>query len=1176
MTDIRPSFTFDGIPWVYAPTRWIKALPASTSSTVAPPDQFPQPFLNAIQRFEGGRINEGDQYLKLFRIRAGLEDGTPSTADTDFAQYYALLMAYKLLDVLTARSLLPTDWEANSYLENLIGAHVPEFELTRKFNNWVDRLSTFRDQLVNSTKIKVPTFDSGTTTRYLCEYVSKSTSTTDISRPMNNISVAALHLHHLFKGHIDIAATQDVFAGLNIAPEVQQQFERTKLGNFKNPLHVALSLSPLLLFLQVNMIKKPVGRTRLLDAWKTTGRRKPQDIHRAESLAWAMLFDIASGASSVEDSVKKCLNAVLESDLVQTPWHDWFCASSSKLAKPAPQQTPASSTNIAPQYAPPPTPISPLDRRANQVHRNKSPLSRPRPTSSIVHMTPLQSTPRPPASSPPSPTQIVSAPSLLRSASLTRNDRYDAQDASPPPPSPGSQPPQEEHPEKGRENQRCSAPPPDEPQQTATPSKQQDRDVDMDQEKEPSVERNESAPQTVQNWPRATNNGDDNIERPGSSRRSRDEGETELSDEVQSKPPAKRKKKRKPTSTTGSKAKGAKAQRTARGKGAGGDGEDGDVEGESEFEEEEEARRKKPRTEVPDPPSDTSLPTVPTLGRGPFLPARDDSSVPADVTPSSNHTTTFDPASTRSYATSLTFHNVLNQEEAFELSFHEDGQLSWFQEGMDSVKLSAERVPLYLAQEDTTRDLSGIRLMSREEFGTKWRDLMGDFQKRHIVVVGKDLARYKFDAEGLSTVLPRFESDMPTTKFEDQSPLGVDSKIWPTARVLILADSQQAKDGHGKMLSYFNTKVDGPAPHHSLATEIYASQVTYAGRGLEYYLPEFLRWGHASTMGSYIPWNPSQFAGHFESVICGSRLFFLSRPKDNDKDPSRFLYNADVFSTYKTNLINSEDWDIEAVIVPAGSEIYIRPFTPYASISLCSSISHGAYFIPRSMIERIIIGLYQRWATTEETSGLHVAVEHASRAIISLWREHFVYDSVPRDQHIPDLETVEGAQQLFCLSAYRELANICCPDSYAEDDFSEGLSHDLRMGFIQSRELSRDLMQWFFANFTFENSSGGESDIRQTYYKYLAGIVKALLNQRKHHRKGTVGLERMEQLVKLSFEAREEFWRVYESDDVASSYCGRLEGTIITRNTDTKCFDTLPNGYTCEDLVWKHVNESKS
>ncbi|TFK59166.1 hypothetical protein BDN72DRAFT_947342, partial [Pluteus cervinus] len=98
------TFQFAGIPWVYKPAEWIKAQPASPA-TPAAPTQFTQPFLDALGRFEERILSSDEGYIRLFRRRAGLEnDPSPDVPDTalqpnEFASYYSLLMAYRLLDV---------------------------------------------------------------------------------------------------------------------------------------------------------------------------------------------------------------------------------------------------------------------------------------------------------------------------------------------------------------------------------------------------------------------------------------------------------------------------------------------------------------------------------------------------------------------------------------------------------------------------------------------------------------------------------------------------------------------------------------------------------------------------------------------------------------------------------------------------------------------------------------------------------------------------------------------------------------------------------------------------------------------------------------------------------------------------------------------------------------------
>ncbi len=145
--------------------------------------------------------------------------------------------------------------------------------------------------------------------------------------------------------------------------------------------------------------------------------------------------------------------------------------------------------------------------------------------------------------------------------------------------------------------------------------------------------------------------------------------------------------------------------------------------------------------------------------------------------------------------------------------------------------------------------------------------------------------------------------------------------VCPTADIMISAQKQQSEFGDGKMLYYHGPKSDSIGPHHSLATEAYAHRIWYANGAFNHHYHEYLRWGQASTMAAYLPWNPSQCAGHFESVVCGSRLFFVCRPKEDGGDASQFLYDPDIFSTHNSDSMVSKHWDVEAVVVPAGSDM---------------------------------------------------------------------------------------------------------------------------------------------------------------------------------------------------------------------------------------------------------------
>ncbi|TFK61030.1 hypothetical protein BDN72DRAFT_904474 [Pluteus cervinus] len=908
-----------------------------------------------------------------------------------------------------------------------------------------------------------------------------------------------------------------------------------------------------------------------------------------------MLFDIAGGIRSVEDGAKQCLDSILDSDLVQTPWHDWFCISSGMTT---PQPTPgllfiyisealllshpafpviAPSTTITRQLAPPPTPISPVDsanRRGNQIAETQRSLS-PRQVNSRVL-----------TSSPSSPTQGLSSSSLVQAPLLAINNVSGTEQGLPSP-----------SPSLGQDRDRRLesvefaplSPSPASPPWRSPSSSSSSPETASDER-----ERNPIAPQLQQNSdmygaqelsalssqpakatkPRtaaarfAPNDGN----RKTDTRRPvppLDEGEHEVSENERGQAPQaeqirKRKAGPKPKSTNGTKRKRIRPLRKAKYVAKDSSFEGEDAEEDVPDEDIEAPRDKRPRMEIPDQPSDTSLPSVAGIDR-PRLrksstPSTRSSTPPPIETP-------FEPAFPRKHATTYTFCNVLNQEETICLAFHDEEQLKWFQSGMDSSRQTAhDGQPLYLAQDSKIRDSSSIRIVTREEFDAKWRHIIGDFQTQHLVITDEDYTEYDFDAHGLDTVLP--PSKTTALMFRDQSPRSPGCDIWPTPEMIISAQNEQTECGQGKMLYYHGPKIDSPGPHHSLATEVYAHRISYATGALDCYSHEYLRWGQASTMAAYLPWDPNQCAGHFESVVCGSRLFFVCRPKDGDGDTSRFLYDPAIFSTHTSESIGSKHWDVEAVVVPAGSDIYIRPFTPYASISLHPSISHGAYFIPCAMIERTIVGIYQNWATTRVTSGLHWAIEHASRAILHLWSEHFVYRSTSRNQHFPDLETLEGVYQLFSLCSYRELVNICCSEAYAEEDFSQGLSVDKRKEFIRAREVSRGLLSWFALNFTFTARNDSQDIIEMIYDRYLVGTVKALLYQAKYHGDGEIPYKKIEQLVRLTFQGDTCFWMTFKSEDVTPSYGGRFDGRI-TSLPKPKRLCSHNDGTTPEDRVWR-------
>ncbi|TFK60077.1 hypothetical protein BDN72DRAFT_864641 [Pluteus cervinus] len=839
-----------------------------------------------------------------------------------------------------------------------------------------------------------------------------------------------------------------------------------------------------------------------------------------------------------------------------------------------PQQTPAPSISAAirPEIIRTPiSPFDPLDPLTKWVDQHESPLSRSRGLSSML-TAPLETVLRPPISSPSSPAQALSAihPSSPRAIS----DRSGAEEPLPCSPTP-----------LGREEDRqlgfisrlpgsprppaalrrsisrvSSLPPP-------TPSQHGDidtHDYGASVPSSPSITE-----QALEPHPHAPIDEDitppSSYSRPPLSDREPEIPDEEINDIVTPVVKSARdcEQNTRPKSIKGTK---VKSRRTAGyvNKGLSAESKGADAEGEADDEEAEEPSRKKPRMEIPDPPGNTPLPSVAiaTTRRPLFPESVNPVKIPPGPTPLTQASTSgfrVNCSGPRSaWSSLLTFRNVFDEPVTIQLPFHHPEQQDWFESGL---KILHNTQPLYLSQHPTIQGSSCIRLMSKRDFSKKWRDHMADFPRQHIVVTGPDCAEYGFNAEGLDTVLPHTQTDLPAATFSDQSTLSGQSDMFLASALAMSTRDFQEKSRNGQMISYTGPKVDGPAPHHSLSTEIYANRIYLSISDDDLYHPEYFRWGHASTTGSYRTWDRSQCAGYFESVVCGSRLFFVSRPKDDSKDPSRFLYDPAALRTSDPNSLVSNHWDVEAVIVPAGSKI----------ISLAPSISHGAFFIPCAMIERVIIGLYQNWATTGVTSGLHFAIENATRAIICLWRAHFIDLLTPKTQHIPDLETPEGIRQLLCICCYRELVNICWSDTYATKDFSRNLSVNKRKSFIEGRQMARDLMAWFLSDFKFSPSDGSHLVMVDVYDRYIAAVLKALLHQAKDDGNGNIPHGLIEAYARLTFpEADHHFWDAFGK--VAPKYDGWLEGTITRRDPEEDRGDVEEcTGFTREDRIWESL-----
>ena len=296
MTDTRKSFRFEAMPWACEPKDWMICQPVASPSSTAfiRPEQS---FLDAINRFETNRVNGEDSYIKLFRRRSGLPTDLPLASDedvaaTDFALYYSLLMAYTLLDLLTTRQSSSNVQNKDSYLEkrieldqlviiystdplrrlivrriwrknSRIGFNV---FLTSKLNcrtskGWKIQNSRLEHQsqdtcpsLCVGPRSLTPSLEACSTSAWPPSIFTTSSRVTSI---LQRSKTQFLNWTRRLPRSIVIFVTYNIQHSI---PDVKEWFMGYQTGNFKNPLHIALSISPILLFINVNMFNKSIGR----------------------------------------------------------------------------------------------------------------------------------------------------------------------------------------------------------------------------------------------------------------------------------------------------------------------------------------------------------------------------------------------------------------------------------------------------------------------------------------------------------------------------------------------------------------------------------------------------------------------------------------------------------------------------------------------------------------------------------------------------------------------------------------------------------------------------------------------------------------------------------------------------------------------------------------------------
>ncbi|TFK61415.1 hypothetical protein BDN72DRAFT_863623 [Pluteus cervinus] len=360
---------------------------------------------------------------------------------------------------------------------------------------------------------------------------------------------------------------------------------------------------------------------------------------------------------------------------------------------------------------------------------------------------------------------------------------------------------------------------------------------------------------------------------------------------------------------------------------------------------------------------------------------------------------------------------------------------------------------------------SAVHTLTRAEFTKAKHELMNIFRHKHIVIHNQYPVDYEFDAYGMETLV------RPGSKIR------IDDQSTGCVGVGLSSDFVASHAGESSILySSDFPMADGQSPSIYISTDAYASTNREA-RYPRSYPVEAMRWGLCGTQWAYhsLSVEPDGMALRLH-VVCGQLILFIPRalpPAHENPTASSPPSESPSFLFSPKDLIDLSNWDFtrglpkrpsfEAVLLPAGSEIYLQPLTPYFLLTASSTICHASYLVSAGTIQRTVAGMYNSFVVQHPTNHTFSKPEfhYAIRLTLWHWYQYLVASPSP-SMHIPDLTKMEGVVDLFSLINLAELTTLIYRPTYL--DLSSN-TFETCLGFIEARRVARLILKWFNASY---------------------------------------------------------------------------------------------------------------
>ncbi|KAH9475942.1 hypothetical protein JR316_0011504 [Psilocybe cubensis] len=405
--------------------------------------------------------------------------------------------------------------------------------------------------------------------------------------------------------------------------------------------------------------------------------------------------------------------------------------------------------------------------------------------------------------------------------------------------------------------------------------------------------------------------------------------------------------------------------------------------------------------------------------------------------------TTLDVVSTpeKVYGTKVwSTYNGHGQLKSFCVVAHSQADVDRVERVLELVESDyVDGVPLHIARPEE----SCFAVFDRST--TKSMYLMESFSERNVVLMSPS------QEESISTCSDEFYSqvrrhmgDMTSTRsIQDMSTMSSN----PIERIKrgSLSQVMEAARMKGKRGKILNA-LDIPLPHagaHSFDLSTEAAALRATSGSWKYSTPVpfgDMSWGLVATEGAFsdIHIDANGFCS-FIQPLHGLKLWIIMYPRRLDVDLSsdRRVFLGDKLDYGETH---HQDWIYEAIVLDNQSELFMRPNTLHMAYSISSVVCRGGHFYSSTSFEETLTGIIHCF-----TAGYRATnTNHSTSRFFLQQTIHWFYkvlvegDSDPEDfyemYHVPFYSTQSGYSSLIALCVCMILANALDYETYRNPD----------------------------------------------------------------------------------------------------------------------------------------------